>query len=85
MRIKTAIVSGAASGLGKVMCEEFARRGGIAIVTGLTQAEVQATADAIVQAGGKAIALPMDIRKRETDSSGDRYRGRAVRQTRLLF
>jgi len=62
---KTAIVSGAASGLGKVMCEEFARRGGIAIVTGLTQEEVQGTADAIVQAGGKAIALQMDIRKRE--------------------
>lgn len=62
---KTAIVSGAASGLGKCLCEEFARRGGIAIVTGLTQAEVQPVVDAIVQAGGKAIALPMDIRSRE--------------------
>jgi short-subunit dehydrogenase len=33
-------------------------------VTGLTQAEVQPVADAIVQAGGKAIALAMDMRDR---------------------
>lgn len=62
---KTAIVSGAASGLGKVLCEELARRGAISIVTGLTQEEVQSTADAIVQAGGKSLALKMDIRSRE--------------------
>jgi short-subunit dehydrogenase len=62
---KTAVVSGAASGLGKTLCEELARRGAIAIVTGLTQAEVQPVADAIVQAGGKAIALAMDVRDRE--------------------
>lgn len=61
---KTAIVSGAGSGLGKCLCEELGRRGAIAIVTGLTQQEVQATADAIVQAGGQAIALAMDMRDR---------------------
>jgi short-subunit dehydrogenase len=61
---KTAIISGAASGLGKCLGEELARRGAIAIVTGMTQAEVQPVADAIVQAGGKAIALPMDMRDR---------------------
>lgn len=62
---KTAIVSGCASGLAKVLCEELARRGAVAIVTGLTQEEVQPVADAINQAGGKAIALRMDIRNRE--------------------
>jgi short-subunit dehydrogenase len=61
---KTAIVSGAASGLGKCLGEELARRGAIAVVTGMTQAEVQPVADAIVQAGGKAIALAMDMRDR---------------------
>lgn len=61
---KTAIISGAASGLGKCLGEELARRGATAIVTGMTQAEVQPVADAINQAGGKAIALGMDMRDR---------------------
>lgn len=61
---KTAIISGAASGLGKCLGEELARRGAITFVTGMTQAEVQPVADAIVQAGGKAVALPMDMRDR---------------------
>lgn len=61
---KTALVSGAGSGLGKCLCEELGRRGAIAIVTGLTVEEVQGTADAIVAAGGKALALQMDMRDR---------------------
>lgn len=66
---KTAVISGAGSGLGKCLGEELARRGAIAIVTGLTQEEVQPVADAINAAGGKAIALRMDVRNREDISA----------------
>src|SRR5262245_29398953 len=62
---KTAIVSGGATGLGKALCEELARRGAIVAVTGLAQQEVQPVVDSINASGGRAIALAMDVRKRE--------------------
>lgn len=64
-RNKTAIVSGCASGLGKTLCEELARRGATVLVTGLTIAEVQPVADAINAAGGNAVARQMDVRRRD--------------------
>ncbi len=62
---KTAIVTGATTGIGRALCEELAKAGAVAVVTGLSLAESQSVADRIVATGGLAIALKVDVRHRE--------------------
>ena len=57
---KSAIVTGAASGIGRATSLLFAEQGAKLIVVDRAP-EVQATADAIVKAGGQAVALMKDV------------------------
>ena len=55
------IVTGAASGLGRALCEEMARRGAVVVVTDLDEAGARAVADGIVSSGGRASAAALDV------------------------
>lgn len=57
-----AMVTGAASGIGRAISEELGRRGARVVVTDLDEAGARATADAIVAAGGRASAAALDVR-----------------------
>ena len=60
---KIALVTGAASnpGLGRTTAERFATEGASLVVTDIDLPGAQACADAIIAAGGKALALYQDV------------------------
>lgn len=58
---KVAIITGAASGIGKEIAVEFAREGASVVIADLTLDAAQAAAEEIVQSGGKALGLAMDV------------------------
>jgi len=58
---KTAIVTGAARGIGRAIAETLAGCGATVIVSDLNEANCQEVASAISDAGGTAYALQMDI------------------------
>ena len=62
---KVCIVTGAASGIGKEIASVYAREGGKVVIADLNKAAAQAAADEIVKAGGKAMAVAMDVTNEE--------------------
>ncbi|GAN76760.1 3-hydroxybutyrate dehydrogenase [Acidisphaera rubrifaciens] len=58
---KVALVTGAASGIGRGIAEAFAREGGHAVIADLNRDAAEATARAINAAGGAASAVAMDV------------------------
>ena len=60
---KVALITGGASGIGKVSCLTFAREGAKVIVVDLKKEAAQATVDEIKKAGGEAIAFSADVSK----------------------
>ena len=58
---RTVIVTGAAGGLGRAFAEAFARRGDLAVIADVDEAGAQRAASAIVEAGGKAISVRVDV------------------------
>jgi 3-hydroxybutyrate dehydrogenase len=58
---KSALITGAASGIGKEIALTYARAGAAVAIADLNQAAAQQVADSIVAAGGKAIAVAMDV------------------------
>ena len=65
LRNKVAIVTGAASGIGKEIALRFAREGARVAIADLNQAAAQAAADEITRAGGNAMAVAMDVTNEE--------------------
>lgn len=61
-RSSRAVVTGAGSGIGAAFAVELARRGGQVVVSDVDLAAAQQTVDAITDAGGRAIAVPCDVR-----------------------
>ena len=58
---KAAIVTGAGSGMGQAEALGFAKEGAQVVVADVNLATAEATRDAIVAVGGKAIALAVDV------------------------
>jgi 3-hydroxybutyrate dehydrogenase len=70
MKDKRAIVTGAANGLGKEIARAFAREGAKVCVADLLLDQAKATAAEITQAGGIAIAQPMDVTNEQQVEAG---------------
>jgi 3-hydroxybutyrate dehydrogenase len=58
---KICIVTGSASGIGKEIATVYAREGAKVVIADLNKAAAQATAEALKAAGGKAMAVAMDV------------------------
>lgn len=58
---KTAIVTGAGTGIGRAVSKELARRGAIVYVTALTEQEAQQVVDEISAEGHSAVAAQIDV------------------------
>lgn len=59
---KVAIITGASSGIGHATARLFAREGAKVVIGARRQAQLDALADEITQAGGDAVALAGDIK-----------------------
>lgn len=62
---RIAIVTGGASGIGRALCEELARRGAVAVLADINHDGAQAAASAIVAGGGRASAARLDVTRAE--------------------
>ena len=58
---KVAIVTGAGSGIGAASAQRFAVEGAAVVVVDIREAKAQETASAIVEAGGHAVAMVVDV------------------------
>lgn len=58
---KTALVTGAGTGIGRALSRELSRRGAFVYVSALTIAEAQAVVDEIAAERGRAVALVLDV------------------------
>lgn len=58
---KVAIVTGAGSGIGAATAQQMAREGAAVVVADINPDTARATADAVMAAGGEAVAITADI------------------------
>jgi NADP-dependent 3-hydroxy acid dehydrogenase YdfG len=59
---KTAIVTGASSGIGRAIAESLGGAGATVYLAGRTRAAMDASAKTIAESGGKAKVVPLDVR-----------------------
>ncbi len=62
---KLAIVTGGASGIGRGLCKELARRGTFVVVADINKDGAEMVANDILKEGGKAHAVHLDVTKKE--------------------
>lgn len=62
---KTAVISGAGSGIGRVSALVFAREGANVVVLDINDESVVETAELIIGSGGSALALPTDMTQQQ--------------------
>ncbi|WP_332898957.1 SDR family NAD(P)-dependent oxidoreductase [Haladaptatus sp. CMSO5] len=62
---QTALITGASSGIGKVIAEQFAADGANVVICSRERDNVQPVADGITDAGGEALAVECDVTDRE--------------------
>ncbi|OZB59896.1 MAG: 3-hydroxybutyrate dehydrogenase [Lysobacterales bacterium 14-68-21] len=67
---KVALVTGAASGLGKAIATRYAKEGAAVAICDINQQAADATAAEIVAAGGRAIGIAMDVTDEATVDAG---------------
>ncbi|SAK71747.1 3-hydroxybutyrate dehydrogenase [Caballeronia catudaia] len=67
---KVALVTGAASGIGEQTARKLAADGAAVVIADLNIANAQKVADSIVAAGGKAIAVSMDVTSEDAVNAG---------------
>jgi NAD(P)-dependent dehydrogenase (short-subunit alcohol dehydrogenase family) len=91
---KRVLITGAASGLGKALSLELAKRGWKVAVAGLNTQEVTQTADAVHTAGGEPLEMILDVTRsdhfeaaaqRVTEAWGGLLIGRAKNERFLVF
>jgi NAD(P)-dependent dehydrogenase (short-subunit alcohol dehydrogenase family) len=66
LKDKVAIITGSGSGIGRATAELFAREGARLVVADLVGERAEETVRRITAAGGEAIAVEMDVSKKET-------------------
>lgn len=67
---KVAVITGAASGIGKAIAELFAKEGATVVIADRSLQGAEQTADAIKLTGGKALAIAMDVGDEEQVNEG---------------
>ncbi|AET93868.1 3-hydroxybutyrate dehydrogenase (plasmid) [Burkholderia sp. YI23] len=67
---KVALVTGAASGIGEQTARKLAADGAAVVIADLNIANAQKVADSIVETGGKAIAVAMDVTSEDAVNAG---------------
>lgn len=67
---RTVLITGAASGIGKGIAKGLANEGANVVIADLNIESAEATATEIGQAGGKAIAIQVDVTKRASVAAG---------------
>ncbi|WP_343225463.1 3-hydroxybutyrate dehydrogenase [Paraburkholderia sp. C35] len=67
---KVALVTGAASGIGEQCARKLASLGAAVVIADLNLENAQKVASSIVEAGGKAIAVSMDVTNEEAVNAG---------------
>lgn len=75
---KTAIVTGSGSGIGRAVALRYAREGAKCVIADIQTDLAEGVAQEIQSAGGKAVAVAMDIRKQEDID-------RTIRETTASF
>lgn len=71
--MKSALITGAASGIGKACAQKMAKEGYAVVVADLNLAGAQSVAEEIIAAGGTALAVRMDVAdEREVEAGFDR-------------
>ena len=61
MQDRIVVVTGAGQGIGRASAERFATEGATVVVADLDQTTATEVANAITEAGGNAIAVPVDV------------------------
>jgi len=67
---KVALITGAASGIGKEIALLYARHGASVAIADINQAAAQQTADEINAAGGRALGVAMDVTREDAVNAG---------------
>ncbi|MDF0605496.1 3-hydroxybutyrate dehydrogenase [Neisseriaceae bacterium TC5R-5] len=82
---KVALITGAASGIGKAIAETYAKAGAAVAIADINLAAAQASADEIKANGGKAIGVAMDVTNEEAVNAGTKAVVEAFGQLDILI